>query len=107
MGRFSKIKSVIWIAAAGFVLSLIAQAISYIYYVYSKNNYENPPSFSIFMFWSFGFPLPIFQGNTYRSIDQLNFVTLIINILITIFFCFVISLIYKFIWSKISARKLK
>jgi hypothetical protein len=104
MIKVSKNKSVKRILLAGFVLFVIVQVISYIDYVHSIKNYKNPPGLSISMFWTFGFPIPIFYGSYFRSLDQFVPAAAIVNLVVAILFCFIVSLVFRFVRSKISSR---
>lgn len=101
MNRFLKNKAFKYGVILGFTLSLLIQIFTYIHYVISKNNFRNPPEMNIDMIWRWGIPFSIVIGGTF------NLGGLIGNILVTIIFSYILGLIFKFVWSKISARELR
>ncbi len=62
-----------------------------------------------------GFPLPIFvesivsggKGSFGKYVKEFFLFSLIIDVLIAIIFSFVVGLISKFVWSRISSRRVK
>lgn len=85
----------------GISISLLIQIISFIIYFVSKTNFRNPPGMSIDMIWWFGLPFPIYYGGKFVWGGT------VANILTAIIFSLIIGLIWKFVWARISARKLK
>src|SRR5688572_11398378 len=53
---------------------------------------------------NFGFPFYFYESGTIAHYEEITYSVLIINILIAITCSFLIGLIFKFVWSKISAR---
>lgn len=82
-----------------FIASLFVQIISYADYVISKSNFKSPPGLHMSIIWSWGVPFPIVYGGSF------NLAALIVDILITLIFSLIVGLVFKFVWSKISARK--
>ena len=95
----------------GFILFLITNLISFLVYRIevgeSVARNLSSSKISIDTISYFGFPFPIFYGKSYYSLNQFNLAALVVNILAAIFFSFVVGLTFKFIWSKISSRRVK
>lgn len=94
----------------GFLLGFILFLIIHVYNFWEIMTIVEPVSsqISIGLIYYFGFPFPIFEWNHYSPIArQFYFLGLAVNMLIALIFSIVLGLIFKFIWSKISARKLK
>ncbi len=94
---------------SGILLSLIVQIATYAVYAYTLYiDRHTPPSHGIYIhsFRYFGFPFPIFNASDYSPVGSFDPVGIIGNILVTLIFSFILGLIFKFIWSKITARKL-
>ena len=86
--------------ASGIFSSIIIQLTAYAHYVISKNNFTNPSGMNIDMVWRWGIPFPIFYGESFNAGGLIG------NTLVAIVFSFILGLIFKFVWSKISQNKL-
>ena len=101
MSKFFQNKAYIYGVASGTTLSLVIQIVSYINYTTSIKNFKNPPGVHMSMIWNWGFPFPTVYA------EDFNLGGLIGNILVTIIFSLILGFVFKFVWSKISASKLK
>ncbi len=55
-----------------------------------------------------GFPLPVFvELPPFSGEKDFFWFSIVIDIFVAIFFSFIVGLIFKFIWSKISARRVE
>lgn len=85
----------------GIVLSLIIQLFTYVDYLVSRERLIHLSGINIDVIWYWGLPFPIFYGGDFILRGLIG------NILVAIIFSFIIGLIFKFVWSKISVRRLR
>ena len=108
MIKFLKNKTFIF----GFFVGIVIAIFLNIYQIYTT---ENSPCHHC-TYW-YGFPLPFYEryvtscefsgGLSFGCyVSEFSWIGTIANILVAIFFSFVLGLIFKFVWSKIAARKL-
>lgn len=91
----------------GIILFLLAQLISFLNYIFSVFRINTPPGVSVHGFWDIGFPFSMYYGMYDVFHGDLNFTGLIGNILIAIIFSVAVGLIFKFVQSKNSPRRVK
>ena len=90
--------------SVGFLISLLAQVIEYIYF-YFVVNYTLPTHISVHYFWQIGFPFPIFYGWYGFFSGHFSLFGFIGNIIATVIFSIIVGFIFKLIWLKISSRR--
>jgi len=92
----------------GFLISLLAQVIEYIYfYVVISITYKNSTKISVHYFWQIGFPFPMFYGWYSFSSGHFSLLGFIGNIITAVIFSIIVGFIFKFICSKIASRRIK
>jgi len=91
---------------SGFAIFLAVQIISYLVYLISSIiNFQS--GISIHVFWDIGFPFSMYYGMFSIFQGSFAFVAFLGNMIVGIIFSFINGLIFKFVWSNISARKLQ
>ena len=95
---------------AGFLIGVILFLIIHFFDFLAIMNIKEPVTsqISIGLVYYFGFPFPIFEWNHYSPIArQFHFSGLVANIFVAVISSFVLGFIFKFVWSKISSRRVK
>jgi hypothetical protein len=91
----------------GMIFSFLIQIISFIIYAIDLYTFENPQGVNIDMIWSFGFPIPIFYGGFLSPNGFIWWRGIIANLLFAVIFSFVVGMLFKFVWEKFTAKKLR
>lgn len=84
----------------GIAFSIFAQIYDYIRNLILEEELTHLSGISINMIWSWGLPLPIVYGGNFILLGLIG------DILVAIIIGYILGLIFKFVWSKIVARKL-
>ncbi len=88
---------------SGFFVGLVAFYLTN-YCSYLQNR---PGNFCDDCGWSFGVPFRLYQEVGFFSVKEFLWFGLTADILIAITFSFIVGLILKFVWEKLTAKRLK
>lgn len=91
----------------GIILSLFVQLFSFLNYLFFSINFENHSGAFIHSFWDIGFPFSMYYGMYDIFHGDLNFTGLVGDIAAAIIFSFISGLVFKFVRSEFTSRRLK
>lgn len=95
--------------ALGIIFFLLAQVISFLFYVVSTTwlMLKTPAHISVHRFWDIGFPFSMYYGMYDFAHGDFDFKGLLGNLLFALIFSLTVGLVFKFVLGKLTAKELK